>query len=146
MLDARDEKGQLLSDAQRLTPFGSLLRSLSVDELPELLNILKGEMSLVGPRPLLMEYLPYYSPEQKLRHALRPGLTGWAQVNGRNSVSWETKFALDTWYVKNCSFILDCKILLLTALKTLRREGINAEGVATMTRFDLEVQAERTKQ
>jgi len=143
MLDKRDKDGQPLSDAQRLTPFGSLLRSLSVDELPELINILKGEMSLVGPRPLLMEYLPYYSPEQKQRHTLRPGITGWAQINGRNSLSWKEKFDLDLWYVKNCSFILDCKIIFLTLVKIIRREGINAAGEATMTRFDHEVMQSR---
>lgn len=139
MLDKRDKKGQLLSDAQRLTPFGSLLRSLSMDELPELINILKGEMSLVGPRPLLMEYLPFYSETQKKRHLMRPGITGWAQVNGRNTLGWNDKFDLDLWYVKNCSFALDCKIIFLTLVKIIRREGINAIGEATMTRFDLEV-------
>lgn len=143
MLDKFDKDGHPLSDAQRLTPFGSLLRSLSVDELPELINIIKGEMSLVGPRPLLMEYLPYYSSEQKKRHKLRPGITGWAQINGRNSLSWNDKFDLDQWYVKNCSFSLDCKIIFLTIIKIIRREGISAAGEATMTRFDLEVKQGR---
>ncbi len=138
MTDARDQHGCLLSDEIRLTKFGKLLRSLSLDELPELLNIMKGEMSLVGPRPLLMEYLPYYSDEQRLRHHVRPGLTGWAQINGRNSLSWQKKFELDVWYVKNGSFFLDLKILLLTVVKIIKREGINAAGEATMTRFDLE--------
>jgi len=135
MLDSRDKEGQLLSDAQRLTRFGRLLRSLSLDELPELINVLKGEMSLVGPRPLLMEYLAHYSPRQAQRHNLRPGITGWAQVNGRNTLSWEKKFELDLWYVEHCSFALDCKIIFLTMMKMIKREGISAVGEATMTRF-----------
>lgn len=138
MRDSRNSRGELLSDAERLTKFGKRLRSLSLDELPELINVLKGEMSLVGPRPLLMEYLPHYSEEQKLRHQVRPGITGWAQINGRNSLSWEKKFELDVWYVNHCSFILDLKIILLTVIKIFTREGINAVGQATMTRFDLE--------
>jgi len=135
MTDERDDKGALLPDDKRLTKFGRFLRSTSLDEIPELLNVLKGDMSLVGPRPLLMEYLERYSPEQARRHEVKPGLTGWAQVNGRNSLSWEEKFALDVWYVDNWSLWLDIKILFLTVLKTLRREGISAEGEATMSRF-----------
>lgn len=135
MLDAVDDQGQPLSDAERLTPFGAFLRSSSLDELPGLINVLKGDMSLVGPRPLLMEYLPLYSPEQARRHHVRPGITGWAQVNGRNSLSWKDKFALDTWYVDNRSFWLDMKILWLTVRKVLVRDGISAEGEATMTKF-----------
>ena len=125
----------LLPDAERLTPFGRFLRSTSLDELPELWNVLKGDMSLVGPRPLLMEYLPLYSPEQARRHAVRPGVTGWAQVNGRNAISWEEKFALDTWYVDHQSLLLDMKILWLTVKKVLVREGISAAGEATMGKF-----------
>jgi len=138
MTDACDAQGRLLDDAKRLTRFGKLLRSLSLDELPELINVLKGEMSLVGPRPLLMEYLPHYSTEQRLRHSVKPGITGWAQVNGRNSLSWNKKFEIDIWYVKHASMTLDIKILLLTIYKIIKREGITAEGQATMTRFDLE--------
>ena len=140
MRDLRDAHGSLLSDEQRLTKFGSLLRSLSLDELPALINVVKGEMSFVGPRPLLVEYLPYYSAHQKHRHDIRPGLTGWAQINGRNTVSWEKKFEMDVWYVNHCSFWLDCKIIFLTLFKVIRREGIHAEGQVTMTRFDLEQQ------
>jgi lipopolysaccharide/colanic/teichoic acid biosynthesis glycosyltransferase len=135
MTDARDASGALLPDAQRLTPFGQFLRSSSLDELPELWNVLKGDMSLVGPRPLLMEYLPLYSPEQARRHEVRPGITGWAQVNGRNALSWEEKFKLDVWYVDNRSFWLDLKILWRTVKKVLVRDGISAEGEATMPRF-----------
>ena len=135
MLNAFDAEGQCLPDAERLTKLGRFLRSTSLDELPELWNVLKGDMSLVGPRPLLMEYLPLYSHEQARRHEVRAGITGWAQINGRNSLSWEEKFALDVWYVKNQSFWLDLKILWLTALKVLKREGISAAGEATMTRF-----------
>ncbi|NMC02463.1 MAG: sugar transferase [Chloroflexi bacterium] len=135
MTDARDAQGALLPDAERLTPFGRFLRSTSLDELPELFNVLKGEMSLVGPRPLLMEYLPRYTPEQRRRHEVRPGLTGWAQVNGRNALSWEEKFALDVWYVEHCSFWLDLKILWRTLVKVLRREGISSEGHATASKF-----------
>lgn len=123
------------SDAQRLTGFGRFLRKTSLDELPELWNIAKGEMSLVGPRPLLMQYLPRYSPEQARRHAVRPGLTGWAQVNGRNALSWEEKFALDTWYVDQRSFWLDLKILAMTAWQVIRPKGISAQGAATMPEF-----------
>lgn len=138
MLDVRDKHGCPLSDEQRLTKFGKLLRSLSLDELPELINVIKGDMSLVGPRPLLVEYLPYYTDKQRIRHHVRPGITGWAQINGRNTLSWEKKFELDVWYVENASFFLDLKILILTIMKILKREGINAVGQATMTRFDLE--------
>lgn len=135
MRDARDPDGKLLADAQRMTAFGSFLRSASLDELPELWNVFKGEMSLVGPRPLLMEYLPLYSFEQYRRHEVRPGVTGWAQVNGRNALSWEEKFKLDVWYVENRSFLLDLKIIFLTVKKVLVRDGISAEGEATMTKF-----------
>lgn len=135
MLDATDKDGNPLPDNQRMTPFGSFLRATSLDELPELWNVLKGDMSLVGPRPLLMEYLPLYSKEQYRRHELRPGVTGWAQVNGRNSLSWEDKFKLDVWYVDNQSFWLDLKILFLTVKKVVVRDGISADGEATMSRF-----------
>jgi lipopolysaccharide/colanic/teichoic acid biosynthesis glycosyltransferase len=136
MTDARDAKGVLLPDAERLTPFGRLLRASSLDELPELLNVLAGEMSLVGPRPLLMEYLPLYTPEQARRHEVPPGLTGWTQVNGRNALSWEEKFALDVWYVDNRSLWLDLRILGRTIAKVLRREGISASDHATMPKFE----------
>lgn len=135
MTEERDANGNLLPDSERLTPFGKLLRSTSLDELPELWNVLKGEMSLVGPRPLLMDYLPLYSPQQMRRHLVRPGITGWAQINGRNSLGWEEKFALDTWYVDNQSLFLDIRILWLTVKKVLIREGISADGEATMARF-----------
>jgi lipopolysaccharide/colanic/teichoic acid biosynthesis glycosyltransferase len=128
--------GAPLPDSQRLTPFGRFLRSASLDELPQLWNVVRGDMSLVGPRPLLMEYLPYYTAEQKRRHLVRPGLTGWAQVNGRNAASWPRRLALDTWYVDNRSMALDCKILWLTLISVIRRSGINASGHATMPRFD----------
>ncbi len=135
MLDAVDGNGQPLPDDVRLTPFGRMLRSTSLDELPGLFNILRGDMSLVGPRPLLVQYLPLYSPEQARRHLGRPGLTGWAQVNGRNSLAWDAKFALDTWYVDHCSFALDLRILWLTVRKVLQRDGISADGEATMHPF-----------
>ena len=135
MTDERDDKGDLLPDEKRLTGFGKWLRATSIDELPELWNVLKGEMSLVGPRPLLMEYLPLYSPEQARRHDVRPGITGWAQVNGRNAISWEEKFAADVWYVDNQSFVLDMKILLRTLSAILTRQGISHAGQATMPRF-----------
>ncbi len=135
MTDTRDEKGQLLSDKERLTRYGRFLRSTSLDELPELVNVLKGHMSLVGPRPLLVEYLDYYTPEQMRRHEMRPGITGWAQVNGRNAISWEEKFKLDVWYIDNWSIGLDIKILFLTIKKVFVREGISAEGSATMEKF-----------
>lgn len=135
MLDTIGPDGQPLSDAERLTPFGAFLRSTSVDELPELWNVLRGEMSLVGPRPLLMDYLPLYSPEQARRHEVRPGVTGWAQVNGRNAIEWTEKFALDVWYVDNRSLWLDLKILMLTVLRIVRRDGISAEGSVTAEAF-----------
>lgn len=135
MTDAMDAQGNPLPDSERMTPFGQFLRASSLDELPELWNVLKGEMSLVGPRPLLMEYLPLYSKEQYRRHDVRPGVTGWAQVNGRNAISWEDKFRLDVWYVDNRSFWLDLKILLLTVKKVLVRDGISGEGEATMSKF-----------
>jgi lipopolysaccharide/colanic/teichoic acid biosynthesis glycosyltransferase len=136
MTDARDPAGNLLPDAGRLTAFGRWLRRASLDELPELFNVLKGDMSLVGPRPLLMEYLPRYTPEQARRHEVKPGITGWAQVNGRNAISWEEKFKLDVWYVDNQSLWLDLKILALTVLQVFQREGISAEGHATMPVFE----------
>ena len=135
MTDARGPDGALLPDADRLTPFGRFLRGSSLDELPELWNVLRGDMSRVGPRPLLMEYLPLYTPEQARRHAVRPGITGWAQVNGRNALSWEEKFALDVWYVDHQSLALDISILWRTVRKVLVREGISAAGEATMPRF-----------
>ena len=135
MTEARGKDGNLLPDAERLTRFGNFLRRTSLDELPELFNVLKGEMSLVGPRPLLVKYLPLYSPEQARRHLVRPGITGWAQVNGRNAISWEEKFALDIWYVDHYSFFVDMKILLITLHKVLFPEGISAEGEATMPEF-----------
>ena len=135
MTDARGPDGALLPDADRLTPFGRFLRASSLDELPELWNVLKGDMSLVGPRPLLMEYLPLYSPEQARRHAVRPGITGWAQVNGRNAISWDDKFKLDVWYVDHRSLWLDLRILWMTVRKVLVRDGISAAGEATMARF-----------
>ncbi len=135
MTSSCDAKGNLLSDEQRLTLFGQRLRSTSLDELPGLWAVFKGDMSLIGPRPLLMEYLPLYTPEQARRHEVRPGITGWAQVNGRNAISWEEKFALDVWYVDNQSLWLDIKILLLTVKKVFVREGIAAAGEATMSKF-----------
>jgi sugar transferase EpsL len=135
MTDARDTNGQLLPDAERLTKFGRFLRSTSLDELPELLNVLKGEMSLVGPRPLLMQYLERYTPQQARRHETWPGITGWAQINGRNAITWEQKFELDVWYVKHVTFRLDVKIIALTIWKTLKREGISEPGQATMQEF-----------
>lgn len=135
MRDAVDAAGIPLPDSERMTPFGSFLRSSSLDELPELWNVLKGEMSLVGPRPLLMEYLPLYSPEQYRRHEARPGVTGWAQINGRNALSWDEKFKLDVWYVDNRTFWLDLKIIFLTIKKVVVRDGISADGEATMAKF-----------
>ena len=135
MKDATDKEGNALPDSERLTDFGKKLRASSLDELPELWNVLKGDMSLVGPRPLLMEYLPLYSAEQAKRHNVRPGVTGYAQVNGRNSLSWEDKFKLDTWYVEHQSFLLDMKILLKTVKKVIIKDGISADGEATMTKF-----------
>lgn len=135
MTSERGPDGQLLPDAVRLSSFGRFLRATSLDELPELWNVLKGDMSLVGPRPLLTEYLPLYTSEQARRHEVRPGITGWAQVNGRNAISWEEKFRLDVWYADNCSLWLDIKILWLTVKKVLARDGISAAGEATMPRF-----------
>lgn len=135
MRDTRDARGQPLADAERLPPLGRWLRSTSLDELPELFNVLRGDMSLVGPRPLLMEYLPLYSPLQARRHEVRPGITGWAQVNGRNGLTWDDKFAFDVEYVDRRSLWLDLRILLLTVLEVLRREGINQQGSATMEKF-----------
>lgn len=136
MTEARNAEGNLLSDADRLTKFGRFLRSSSLDELPGLYNVLIGDMSLVGPRPLLVDYLPFYSQEQTRRHEVRPGITGWAQVNGRNALSWEDKFKLDVWYVDNQSFLLDVKILLLTVKKVLIRDGISPADTEIMPRFD----------
>ena len=135
MLDAVDRNGNLLPDSERLTSLGKFLRSTSFDELPELWNVLKGEMSLVGPRPLLMEYLPLYSKEQAGRHKVQPGITGWAQVNGRNAITWEEKFKLDVWYVDNRSFWLDLKILFLTVKRVVLRNGVNQSGYMTMEKF-----------
>lgn len=136
MTDERDVEGKLLSDAQRLTRMGKLVRSLSIDELPQLWNVLKGDMSLVGPRPLLPKYLPLYSPKQSRRHEVRPGITGWAQINGRNEISWGKKFELDVWYVDHVSLWLDIKIIFLTVKSVLKREGISAVGQATTLPFD----------
>lgn len=135
MNDRKDIHGNLLSDKERLTPVGAFVRKTSLDELPQLINVLLGDMSLIGPRPLLSEYLPLYSTEQKKRHLVKPGITGWAQVNGRNSISWEKKFAYDVWYVENLSFMLDIKILFLTIKKVMVREGIYQDGQATMEFF-----------
>lgn len=135
MRDAVDEAGNLLPDSERITSFGQKLRSSSLDELPELWNVLKGDMSLVGPRPLLMEYLPLYTPEQARRMDVRPGITGWAQVNGRNAISWEEKFKLDVWYVENHTVWLDLKILWVTIIRVARKDGISADGEATMPKF-----------
>ena len=135
MNDKKDAAGNLLSDAERLTPIGSFVRKTSLDEIPQLLNVLKGDMSLIGPRPLLIQYLPLYNSIQKKRHDIRPGITGWAQVNGRNAISWEQKFEYDVWYVENCTFLLDVKILLLTVKKVFKREGISQEGEVTMEVF-----------
>ena len=135
MKDAVDAEGNPLPDSERLTPFGKMLRSTSLDEMPELWNVIKGDMSVVGPRPLLMEYLPLYNEEQAKRHDVRPGMTGHAQVNGRNAISWEEKFKLDTWYVKNQSTVLDFKIMLKTVQKVIAKDDISAEGEATMTKF-----------
>ena len=136
MLDLRDEKGDLLPDAERLTSFGKILRSTSMDELPEILNIIKGEMSLVGPRPLLMQYLDRYTPEQSRRHEVKPGITGWAQINGRNAITWEQKFKYDIWYVDHLSFNLDLKIIIMTIWKILKREGISQPDHVTAKEFN----------
>ncbi len=135
MLNAVDDNGVLLPDDRRLTSFGSFLRKSSMDELPELWNVLKGDMSIVGPRPLLVEYMPLYSQQQARRHEVRPGITGWAQVNGRNAINWEQKFELDVWYIENQSLILDLKIILMTLGKVLNRDGISADGETTMPKF-----------
>ncbi len=135
MTDERDEKGNLLPDAERLTKIGKIIRTTSIDELPQLINVLKGEMSLIGPRPLLIQYLPLYSKEQARRHEIRPGITGWAQVNGRNSISWHQRFELDVWYVDNCSLWLDLKIVFLSFTKVLKREGITSATSPTMEGF-----------
>ncbi|EAH6292993.1 undecaprenyl phosphate N,N'-diacetylbacillosamine 1-phosphate transferase [Campylobacter lari] len=136
MSDEKDENGELLPDELRLKPFGKLIRSLSLDELPQLFNVLKGDMSFIGPRPLLVEYLPLYNQEQKKRHEVRPGITGWAQINGRNAISWEQKFKYDVEYVQNCSFSFDLKIFFMTIIKVLKRSGVNKEGVATTDKFN----------
>lgn len=136
MSDTRDPQGNLLPDTERLTPVGRFLRGASLDELPELFNVIKGDMSLVGPRPLLMEYLRLYTPEQARRQEVKPGITGWAQVNGRNALSWEEKFLLDVWYVDNWNLLLDFRILWLTLIKVLKQEGISGEGCVTMDRFE----------
>ena len=135
MTDERDAEGNLLPDAERLTKIGKLVRSTSLDEIPQLLNVIKGDMSLIGPRPLLVQYLPLYNEKQKRRHEVRPGITGWAQVNGRNAISWEEKFELDVWYVENVSFILDIKILLKTIYNVFKREGISSDTSVTMEAF-----------
>jgi len=135
MNEKKDENGNLLPDAQRITPVGKFIRKTSLDEIPQLLNVIKGDMSLIGPRPLLIEYLPLYNDFQKRRHEVRPGITGWAQVNGRNAISWPEKFKFDVWYVDNCSFSLDMKILWLTIKKVIVSEGISQEGQATMEKF-----------
>lgn len=136
MTDERDADGNLLPDAERLTKVGRFVRSTSIDELPQLINVLKGDMALIGPRPLLPQYLPLYSKEQVRRHEVRPGITGWAQVNGRNAISWTKKFELDVWYVDHCSFLLDAKIFFLTIKKVFVREGISQDGQATMEVFN----------
>ena len=136
MNDKKDEAGNLLPDAERLTKMGSFVRKTSLDEIPQLLNVIKGEMSLIGPRPLLPQYLPLYNDFQKKRHHVKPGITGWAQVNGRNAISWQQKFEYDVWYVEQLSFVLDCKIVLLTIKKVMQSEGINAANSATITPFN----------
>ena len=135
MTDERDSERNLLPDAQRLTKIGKFIRSTSLDEIPQLLNVIRGDMSLIGPRPLLVQYLPLYSERQKRRHEVRPGITGWAQVNGRNAISWEEKFELDVWYVDNISFVLDIRILILTIVNVLKRKGISGDNQATMEAF-----------
>ncbi len=135
MNDRKDKNGILLSDAERLTPIGAFVRKTSLDEIPQLLNVIKGDMSLIGPRPLLVDYLPLYNPSQQRRHDVRPGITGWAQVNGRNAINWQQKFEYDTWYVDNISFVLDLRIIIKTILKVLKSEGINAGSQTTMETF-----------
>ena len=136
MNDKKDAAGNLLSDAERLTGIGKFIRKTSLDEIPQLINVIKGEMSLIGPRPLLVEYLPLYNDTQKRRHDVRPGITGWAQVNGRNAIGWKAKFELDVWYVDHVSFRLDCKIILFTLMKVAKSEGVSQQGHVTMTKFD----------
>src|SRR5687767_7216556 len=136
MNDKKDAAGNLLSDAERLTGIGKFIRKTSLDEIPQLINVIKGEMSLIGPRPLLVEYLPLYNDRQKRRHEVRPGITGWAQVNGRNAIGWKEKFELDVWYVDNVDFRLDCKIVLFTIMKVLKSEGVSQDGHVTMTKFE----------
>lgn len=145
MTNETDEEGHLLPNEKRMTSFGNFLRSTSLDELPELINVLKGEMSLVGPRPLLMDYIPFFTDEQNRRHRVKPGITGWAQVNGRNAIGWDEKLKLDVWYIDNQSVCLDLKILWLTILKVFKREGITHEGHAGMPRFDDYVKQQRTE-
>jgi lipopolysaccharide/colanic/teichoic acid biosynthesis glycosyltransferase len=135
MNDRKDEQGNLLPDADRLTPVGAFVRKTSLDEIPQLLNVIKGDMSFVGPRPLLVQYLPLYNDFQKQRHNVKPGITGWAQVNGRNAISWDKKFELDVWYVNNSNFVTDLKIIFMTVLKVIKREGINEAGQATSIEF-----------
>lgn len=135
MNDRKDEEGNLLPDSERLTPVGKFIRKTSLDEIPQLLNVIRGDMSIIGPRPLLVEYLPLYSTRQKRRHDVRPGITGWAQVNGRNAISWEQKFEYDVWYVEHVTFLLDIKIIWMTVLKVIKSEGINAAQSATMDKF-----------
>lgn len=135
MRDDKDEKGELLPDSERLTWIGKIVRKTSMDEIPQLLNILNGDMSFIGPRPLLVEYLPLYSEEQSQRHWVTPGITGWAQINGRNTISWQKKFEYDVWYVQNQSFLLDLKIIFMTIFKVFKAEGVSGEGVATMEKF-----------
>jgi lipopolysaccharide/colanic/teichoic acid biosynthesis glycosyltransferase len=135
MNDKKDAAGNLLPDADRLTAIGKFIRKTSLDEIPQLINVIKGEMSLIGPRPLLVEYLPLYSDTQKRRHEVRPGITGWAQVNGRNAIGWQQKFELDVWYVDNVSIMLDCKIALFTIMKVVKSEGVSQQGHVTMTKF-----------
>lgn len=144
MTNEKNENGDLLSNEERMTRFGSFLRSASLDELPELINVLKGEMSLVGPRPLLMDYLPWFTEEQHRRHMVKPGITGWSQVNGRNAIGWDQKLKLDIWYIENRSFWLDLKILWLTITKVLKRDGITHEGHVAMPRFDEYVKKQRS--
>lgn len=136
MTDKKDSKGNYLPDADRLTSMGSFIRQTSLDEIPQLINVLKGDMAMIGPRPLLPQYLPLYNESQKRRHEVRPGITGWAQVNGRNAISWTKKFELDVWYIDHVSFLLDCKIVLLTVKKVFKKEGINKEGQATTEAFN----------
>jgi undecaprenyl phosphate N,N'-diacetylbacillosamine 1-phosphate transferase len=135
MNDRKDAAGNLLSDAERLTAVGRFIRKTSLDEIPQLINVIKGEMSLIGPRPLLVEYLPLYNDTQKRRHEVRPGITGWAQVNGRNAIGWKEKFELDVWYVDNMSLMLDCKIIIFTMMKVVKSEGVSQQGHVTMTKF-----------